>query len=104
MNDVLDRPPLELPDFLSFRRQERVFAGLNLALLAFLCLTQFLWEQYLGAPHRQVLSLLGAGIVANLGELIWLNRRQALSATAVTRLTWAMIAIHLAIAFGIASL
>jgi signal transduction histidine kinase len=94
---------LELPDFLSFRRQERVFAGLNLALLAFLCLTQFLWEQYLGAAHPQVLALLGVGIVANIGELLWLNLRRELGAGAVARLTWAMIAIHLAIAFGIAS-
>ncbi|HZP06521.1 MAG TPA: ATP-binding protein [Terracidiphilus sp.] len=103
LNDAMDEPSLELPDFLSFRRQERVFAGLNLALLVFLCLTQFFWEKYLGAPHRQVLSLLGVGIVVNLSELIWLNRRHELGTTAVVRLTWAMIAIHLAIAFGIAS-
>jgi len=93
----------ELPDFLSFRRQERVFAGLNLGLLVFLCLTQFVWQQYLGAPHRQVLALLGVGIVANLGEILWLNRRERIGAATVERLTWAMIAIHLAIAFGIAS-
>lgn len=103
LNVATDDPSLELPDFFAFRRQERVFAGLNLALLFFLCLTQFLWKQYLGAPHQQVLSLLGAGIVANIGELIWLNARRQLGSAAVVRLTWTMIAIHLAIAFGIAS-
>ena len=93
----------ELPDFLSFRQQERIFAGLNLVLLVFLCAAQFVWAKYLGTPHRQVLSLLGLGIVANLSELVWLNRRKELSSPAVLRLTWTMIAIHLAIAFGIAS-
>ena len=102
LTDVIHSSP-ELPDFLSFRRQERVFAGLNLGLLMFLCLTQFLWSQYLGAPHRQVLTLLCVGIVANLSEMIWLSRRQQISIVTVERLTWAMIAIHLAIAFGIAS-
>jgi len=93
----------ELPDFLSFRRQERIFAGLNLMLLVFLCSVQFLWREYLGEPHRQVLSLLGLGIVVNTGELIWLNRRQELRARSAARLTWLMIGVHLAIAFGIAS-
>ena len=93
----------ELPDFLSFRQQERIFASLNLVLLVFLCAAQFAWARYLGTPHPQVLSLLGVGIVANLTELIWLNRRKELGSSAVLRLTWTMIAIHLAIAFGIAS-
>lgn len=92
----------ELPDFLSFRRQERIFAGLNLVLLVFLSSVQFLWPEYLGEPHQQVLSLLGFGIVVNVGELIWLNRRQELGARSVAQLTWMMIGIHLAIAFGIA--
>jgi signal transduction histidine kinase len=103
LNAVIHQSSPESPDFLSFRRQERVFAGLNLGLLVFLCFTQFLWSQYLGAPHRQVLTLLGVGIVANLSEMIWLNHRQQISVAAIERLTWAMIAIHLAIAFGIAS-
>jgi signal transduction histidine kinase len=93
----------ELPDFLSFRQQERIFAGLNLVLLVFLCIAQFVWARYLGTPHQQVLSLLAIGIVANLTELIWLNRRKELDPAAVLRLTWTMIAIHLAISFGIAS-
>jgi signal transduction histidine kinase len=93
----------ELPDFLSFRQQERIFAGLNLTLMVFLCAAQFLWARYLGTPHLQVLSLLGIGIVANASELLWLHQRDDLSARAVNRLTWLMISLHLAIAFGIAS-
>ena len=92
----------ELPDFLSFRQQERIFASLNLVLLVFLCAAQFAWAEYLGTPHPQVLSLLGLGIVANLSEIIWLNRRKELGSSSVLRLTWSMIASHLAIAFGIA--
>jgi signal transduction histidine kinase len=93
----------ELPDFLSFRQQERIFAGINLALLAFLCIAQFVWADYFGTPHRQVLSLLALGILANVTELVWLNRRKELRPSSLLRLTWIMIAIHLAIAFGIAS-
>ncbi|MBS1805140.1 MAG: hypothetical protein JST28_17400 [Acidobacteria bacterium] len=93
----------ELPDFLAYRQQERIFASLNLVLLVFLCVAQFVWAAYLGTPHPQVLSLLGVGIVANFSELIWLKRRKELSSSAVLRLTWTMIAIHLGIAFGIAS-
>jgi signal transduction histidine kinase len=93
----------ELPDFLSFRQQERIFAGLNLVLLVFLCAAQFLWAAYLGTPHKPVLTLLGVGILANIAELTWLNRRKELGARAVLRLTWTMIAIQLGIAFGIAS-
>lgn len=94
----------ELPDFLSFRQQERIFAGINLVLLAFLCVTQFVWAEYFGTPHQQVLSLLAIGILANVTELIWLNRQKQLSSASVFRLTWTMTAVHLAIAFGIASL
>lgn len=93
----------ELPDFLSFRQQERIFATLNLVLLVFLCAAQFAWARYLGTPHQQVLALLAIGILANLTELIWLNRRKELRPSSVLHLTWMMIAIHLAIAFGIAS-
>jgi signal transduction histidine kinase len=96
-------PSPELPDFLSFRQQERIFAGLNLVLLVFLCATQFLWAEYLGRPHQQVLLLLGIGIAANVSELLWLRQRHDLSPRAVNRLTWLMIFIHLTIAFGIAS-
>ena len=76
---------------------------MNLALLLFLFLAQFLWPQYLGAPHRQVLTLLGVGVAANVSELAWLNGRKDFGWAGIARLTWAMIAIHLAIAFGIAS-
>ena len=93
----------ELPDFLSFRQQERIFAGINLALLALLCVTQFVWARYFGTPHRQVLALLALGMLANITELVWLNRRKELRPASLLRLTWTMIAIHLAIAFAIAS-
>ena len=42
-------------------------------------------------------------MAANLGEVIWLNRRRQLGWTGVARLTWTMIAINLAVAFGVAS-
>ncbi len=93
---------LELPDFLSFRQQETIFAGLNLVLLIVLSITQFFLAEYLGLFDQHVLSLLTLGIVVNVSELVWLRRRQELAAHDAIRLTWLMIALHLGIAFGIA--
>lgn len=96
-------PSRGLPDFASFRRQETIFGGLNLALLLFLFTTQLLWPRYLGRPHAQLLVILGLGMVAYLSELVWLHRQQAMSWTGIVRLTWTMIAMNMAIAFGLAS-
>jgi len=90
-------------DFPSFRRQERLLAGLNLLLQVALFLAQWLWPQYLGRPHVPTLVVLGIGVSSNLLELFWLRRRQALSSTAAMRLTWAMILINITVAFGMAS-
>lgn len=90
-------------DFQSYRRQETIFGVLSLLLLALLFAAQFLWKQYLGSPDVQVLVILSAGIGANTLELLWLHRRDDLDATSIARLTWAMIAINLAIAFGLAT-
>lgn len=90
-------------DFQSYRRQETVFAALSLVLLAFLFVAQLLWKQYLGSPDMQVLVTLSAGIGANSLELFWLRRRRDLDAAGMARLTWTMIAVNLAIAFGLAT-
>lgn len=92
--------PADLP---LFRQQERLFAGLNLLLQIALFLAQLLWPQYLGRPHVPTLAVLGAGVGANLIELLWLGRRQNLSSLAATRLTWAMILMNITVAFGLAS-
>jgi len=76
---------------------------LSLTLLVLLFLAQLLWPKYLGEPHRPLLAVLAAGMAANLGEVMWLNRRQKLGWIGVARLTWTMIAINLAVAFGVAS-
>jgi len=96
-------PAVESADFLSFRRQETVLAGLNLVLQISLFLAQLFWPQYLGRPHLPTLAVLGTGVTANLIELIWLSRREELSGSATARLTWTMILINIAVAFGLAS-
>jgi signal transduction histidine kinase len=90
-------------DFPSFRREERLLAGLNLVLQIALFLAQVVWPQYLGRPHLPTLAVLGSGVAANVIELAWLGRRTDLSWLAATRLTWTMILINLAVAFGMAS-
>lgn len=100
---MIHESSLVSPDLPSFRRQESGFAALSLTLLVLLFLAQLLWPKYLGEPHKPLLAVLAAGIAANLGEVLWLNNRRQLGWTGVARLTWTMIAINLAVAFGVAS-
>jgi signal transduction histidine kinase len=107
---LTDVAPQRLPqslmvsaDFPSFRRQETVLACLNLILQISLFLAQLYWPQYLGRPHLPTLAVLGTGVATNLIELFWLGRREELSAAAATRLTWTMIVVNIAVAFGLAS-
>ena len=100
---VILSPTAGAPDVASFRRQETIFGGMNLALLLFLVATQLLWPRYLGLPHIQLLVILGLGIVANSVELAWIHNLQQISGSSIVRLTWSMIAINMAIAFGLAS-
>ena len=100
---LIHAPLAVSPEFESFRRQEKVFTGLNLGLLAGLILAQFAWHSYLGRPHPQIVAILCVGVLAGAGELIWIDRKKDLSWKAIERLTWTTIAVNLAITFGLAS-
>ena len=69
----IGRPAKNPTDFLSFRHQETVLAGLNLLLLALLFLAQLFWPRYLGSPHLPVLVILSLGMAANFAELLWVR-------------------------------
>lgn len=91
-------------DFPSFRRQEAIFAGLNVCLLTALLFSDLLFPSYLGRPPRILFPLLLVGIVANGLDLLWINHKRLLSSAAMLSLTWAMIVLNLSVAFSLASL
>ncbi len=95
---------LLVPDFVSFRRQEAIFAGLNLFLLTALLFSDIFFPSYFGNPPRALYVILGAGLVVNAADLLWTNSRTFLSPAGMVALTWGMIALNIAVAFGLASL
>jgi signal transduction histidine kinase len=98
----IGRPVKNPTDFLSFRHQETLLAGLNLLLLALLFLAQLFWPRYLGSPHLPVLFILSLGMAANLGELLWIRLVEDLKERSVVVLTWTTNAFNITIAFGVA--
>ena len=100
---VRESLPLML-DFASFRRQETIFAGLNLFLLTALLLTEGAFPSYFGSPPPVLFVILVAGIVANALDLVWVESKKNLSPEAMVAVTWAMISLNVALAFALASL
>ena len=98
----IGRPAKNPTDFLSFRHQETVLAGLNLLLLALLFLAQLFWPKYLGSPHLPVLFILSLGMAVNFGELLWVRLVEDLRERSVVPLTWTTNAFNMAVAFGVA--
>lgn len=100
---VRESLPLML-DFGSFRRQETIFAGLNLFLLTALLVTEAAFPSYFGSPPSILFVILILGIVANAVDLSWINRTNPLNRDAMVALTWTMIALNIALAFSLALL
>jgi signal transduction histidine kinase len=92
------------PDFPSFKRQETMFVGLNLLLLAALLLVDTLFPSYFGSPPPALVVVLAVGLLANAVELVWMHRTRFLSPERIVALTWMTIALNGAIAFGLATL
>ncbi len=104
LRHLIRESSLLAPDFPSFKRQELIFALLNLVLLAALLLAHVLFAPYFGSPPPELFLVLFVGFAANVLELIWVNGRKSLSPGGIVALTWAAIAVNLLIAFGLASL
>ncbi len=81
-------------DFESFRRQESIFAALNLLLIAALFLARVIFGNYMDDLSPAVVATLVAGFVIEALELTWLQLRAATPSAATLRLfTWRSIAI-----------
>jgi signal transduction histidine kinase len=89
----------------SFKRQEAIFAVLNLFVLAVLLLTHTIFESYWGSPPKVLIVVLAAGFFLNSAELIWVYTRTAeLTSATITTLTWTSILANMALAFVLAAL
>jgi len=62
-------------NFESFRRQERLFAGLNVLLIGALLALQVISRIVRGRPSAAVILVLAIGLLAQVAYLTWLNRR-----------------------------
>jgi len=85
-------------DLPSFQRQESVFIFLSVGLLIVLLLAHTTFS-YWGKPSRELILLLGAVLLINVFELIWVRGLTTeLSPQTLRLLTWGSIALNLAAA------
>src|SRR5713101_5485864 len=104
LKQLIRESSLLAPDFQSFKRQETIFVGLNLLLLATLLLVDILFPAYFGSPPPVLVVVLAAGFLANVVELIWMHGKKFLSPESIVALTCVTIALNMAIAFALAAL
>lgn len=87
------------PDFESFRWQESTFVLLNLLVLVILLCGSTLLESHFGRPSAALVTTLGIGIIVQLGELTWLQRKPpALGPAGILLITWGAILFNCALA------
>ncbi len=104
LKQLIRESSLLVPDFQSFKRQETIFVGLNLLLLAALLLVDILFPSYFGSPPPALVVVLAAGFLANAVELVWMHGKKSLNLDRIVALTWVTIALNMAIAFALATL
>jgi signal transduction histidine kinase len=93
------------PDVSTFRRQESVFIGLNLSLLAVLLFLHWRFTSFWGNPPQPLVIATVAVFLLKCLELIWVQRlKQPLRLTTLLVLTWASIVVNLGLAILLADL
>jgi signal transduction histidine kinase len=89
----------------SFRRQEFVFAALNLLLIGALFALQAISKFVRGKPSASVIAILGVGFLLEAAHLIWLRTRNATISEGARRfLTYWTLAINSMLALVLTSL
>ena len=86
-------------DVKAFQRQESIFIGLNLVLLAVLLFLHWRFASFWGNPSQPlVIAIISVFLLKSL-ELIWVQRlRNPLQPMMVVALTWTSIVVNLALA------
>ncbi len=92
-------PTLLSSGLATFRHQESVLVSLNLLLLAVLLCLHTVFAKFWGEPSGRLMAVLALGFVLNVVELIWLQHlSQPLTLRDLAMVTWATIAVNLALA------
>src|SRR5689334_3482439 len=92
-------------DLASFRRQESIFIALNVLILAVLFALHVYFAAYWGKPAPLLIAAVGLGIILKTAEWLWIRRlTQPLPPAALAALTWASIAVNIALATALAVL
>ena len=92
-------------DLSSFRRQESIFIVLNLLILAVLLCLHFYFASFWGKPPFLLVVAAGIGLILKSAEWLWLQRlSKPLTPATLTALTWASVALNLALASVLALL
>ena len=92
-------------DLASFRRQESIFIALNLLILAVLFSLHLYFAAFWGKPTPLLISAIGLGAFLKAAEWLWLQRlSRPLKPAALAALTWASIALNIALSSVLAVL
>jgi signal transduction histidine kinase len=87
-------------DLDSFRRQESILIALNLLILVVLFSLHIYFASFWGKPGPGLVLAVAVGILFKGGEWLWLRQlKRALSPKELAILTWASIALNVALAF-----
>jgi len=83
----------------SFRRQESIFIVLNLLILAVLFSLHWYFDNFWGRPSPLLMVAVAAGVSLKAAEWLWLRRLSTpLKPMVLVALTWASIALNIALA------
>jgi two-component system, NtrC family, sensor histidine kinase HydH len=86
-------------DLGSYRRQQSIFAILNLSLLALLLGLHSFFASFWGTPSQALVIAMGTGFLLRTVELIWVRRLTRMpEPTALVLHTWASIILSIALA------
>jgi signal transduction histidine kinase len=83
-------------DLLSFKRQQTVFIGLNLLVLAVLLLMHWSLASFWGNPSPWLMATVGLIFVLRIPELLWVRRLSSpIQPVVPVALTWASILLNI---------
>jgi two-component system, NtrC family, sensor histidine kinase HydH len=93
--EIVSSPTLDL---LSFKRQQTVFIGLNLLVLAVLLLMHWSLASFWGNPSPWLMATVGLVFLVRIPELFWVRRLSSPIQPAVqVAVTWASILLNVAL-------
>lgn len=97
--------PLRQLDLPTYKNQELVFIGLNMALLIVLLFLHTLFGSYWGTPTRALVRVIEIAFVANAAKLMWVQSLAAIARPKIlTSVTWASVIFNIGLALLLSAL